>query len=153
MRVRRQRHGRETAAFTPAEAARIARLPASTIDYWDRSGFLRPSAAAAKEHERRYSFQDLVALRVARQLREAGISLQALRRVVELLRARRRLASPLAETYLVTDGVDVYEKQGDDTFASVLQNPGQGCLFVVLDLGRTAEEVERAVEALHQGRD
>jgi DNA-binding transcriptional MerR regulator len=128
--------------FTVSQALQVAGLTRPTLHYWDRTGFLRPSLGRA------YSFQDLVALRVARQLRHAGISLQALRRLVALLRTKKGLVSPLAETYLVTDGHDVYEKQGDAGLSSVLRNPGQGCLFYVLDLGRTVAEVEQAVAGL-----
>ena len=65
--------------FTAGQAAKVTGLKYATVDYWDRSGFLSPSVAGAqgKGSDRVYSFQDLIALRVARQLREAGISLQA----------------------------------------------------------------------------
>jgi DNA-binding transcriptional MerR regulator len=135
--------------FTAGQAAKVTGLKYATVDYWDRSGFLSPSVAVAqgKGSDRVYNFQDLIALRVARQLREAGISLQALRKIVGFLRKRKGLASPLAETYLVTDGRDVYEKQGDGVL-SVLRQPGQGCFFFVLDLSRTVAELREAVEKL-----
>ena len=135
--------------YTAGQAAKVTGLKYATVDYWDRSGFLSPSVAGAqgKGSDRAYNFQDLIALRVARQLREAGISLQALRKIVRFLRKHKGLSSPLAETYLVTDGHDVFEKQGDAVL-SVLRQPGQRCFYFVLDLSRTVAELREAVEKL-----
>src|SRR5205823_4600908 len=101
--------------FTTSQAARLAGLKYATVDYWDRTGFLSPSVAPAtgKGSDRLYAFQDLVALRVARELRAAGVSLQCLREVVQFLRDQRGVECPLAESYLVTDGKDVYVRDGD----------------------------------------
>ena len=60
-----------------------------------RTKFIVPSIAEAQGTgtERRHSFSDLLALRVARELREAGVSTQKLRRVVES--SGRGKASPI----------------------------------------------------------
>jgi len=117
------------------------------LDSWARTGFLRPSVgeASGKGTERHYSFADVVALRAARELRERGISLQKLRRVVDYVRQRDGLEIPLSQTFLITDGVDVYERQGDVTI-SVLAHPDQLCMFV-LDLGQTVAQVRAALAA------
>ena len=49
-------------------------------------------------HSKRSTAHELVALRVARELRQAGVSTQALRRIVEFLRRTRGLGDPLAES-------------------------------------------------------
>lgn len=130
------------AAFTTSEAARLAGLPYATVDFWDRSGFLRPSVtpATGKGSDRAYSFSDVVALRTARELRQAGISLQALRRVVAYLSQRGDLERGLAQVYLVTDGHDVYERRGDEVL-SVLRQPGQGCFLFMFDLTAAVDEL------------
>ena len=55
------------ARFSTARAARLTRLSTRQLDYWDRRGFLTPSLARADGYgsARRYSFVDLVRLRVA----------------------------------------------------------------------------------------
>src|SRR5450631_3534251 len=95
--------------FSTGEAVRITGVSFRNIDYWARSKFIVPSIADAKGTgtERRYSFADLLALRVARELREAGISTQSLRRIVEFLRTRKGLTNPLAECHLIVTGSDV----------------------------------------------
>ncbi len=135
------------AGFTMGQTARVSGVPARTIDYWALSGFLQPSIqqASGKGSTRLWSFEDLVALRVAGHLREAGISLQALRRVIAHLRGRTPPAS-LANTYLVSNGHDVFERSGDELI-SALRSPGQRVFAWVIDLGAVVEEVEAALAA------
>ena len=82
-----------TDSFSTGDAVRITGVSFRNIDYWARTKFIVPSIAEAQGTgtERRYSFSDLLALRVARELREAGVSTQSLRRVVEFLRTREGL--------------------------------------------------------------
>jgi DNA-binding transcriptional MerR regulator len=133
--------------FGAGDASRLSGVAIANLDYWARSGFLPPSLqeGRGKGSQRRYSFQDLVALRVAGQLREAGISLQALRRVIAHLRARG-VDQPLASTYLVSDGKDVYEVHGDAAI-STLRQPGQSGFLWLVDLGSVVAELRQAIAA------
>ena len=133
--------------FSAGRAAKLSGVPYRTLDYWARSRFLAPSLvpAAGKGTQRLYSFQDLVALRVARELRAAGISLQALRKVIRHLRRRRKGAS-FANTFLVSDGHDVFERRGDELI-STMRLPGQLASAWLIDLGYIVEELERAIAA------
>ena len=134
--------------FSAGRAARLAGIAYRTLDFWARSGFIVPSIvqSAGKGSDRIYSFQDIVALRVAGKLRAAGISLQALRRVLAYLQEREGYESPLAETYLVSDGKDVFERRQDEIL-SVLRRPGQAAFSWVLDLSGVVEEVRRLLVA------
>ena len=84
-----------TESFSTGDAVRITGVSFRNIDYWARTKFIVPSIAEAQGTgtERRYSFSDLLALRVARELREAGVSTQSLRRVVEFLRTKKGLTT------------------------------------------------------------
>ena len=137
--------------FAIDEAAKLARLPAQRLIQWDKRGFLRASIAPKRRGvARRYTFRDVVALRVAAQFREAGVTLQMLRKVVAHLRARDGLSATevLARTNLVTNGEDVYEVDGDITF----QIPsGQRVMMVVaIPLDQVVSEVQRKVRALRR---
>lgn len=90
----------------------------------------------------------LVALRVARELRQAGVSTQAVRRVVEFLRRSRGLGNPLAESRLVVVGSDVQLVNGCEELESLLDKPGQAVFAFMLDLGRTVQEIQRDTQAL-----
>src|SRR6478672_260851 len=58
------------------------------LDYWARTDLIRPSIADARGSgtQRRYSYRDLVDLKVIKSLLDAGVSLQQARRAVKYLR-------------------------------------------------------------------
>lgn len=106
------------ADFSIDEAAKLARLSKERVIDWDKTGFLRASIPAKRRGiSRRYTFRDVIALRVAAELRDAGVSLQMLRKVVDHLRARDGLSPTevFTRTNLVTNGEQVYEVAGDVT--------------------------------------
>jgi len=137
-------------SFSAGEASRITGVNYRNIDYWARTKFIAPSILEAQGtgSERRYAFDDLVALRVARELRQAGVSTQALRRVVEFIRLKRGRQNPLAESRLVVVGSDVQMVNGCAEMESLLNRPGQAVFAFMLDLARTVEEIKRDVQAL-----
>jgi DNA-binding transcriptional MerR regulator len=136
-------------SFSTGDAVRITGVSFRNIDYWARSRFIVPSIAEAKGTgtERRYSFADLVALRVARELREAGVSTQSLRCVVDFLRGRTSLTNPLAECHLIVTGSDVQVASSPEKIMSVLRRPGQTSFAFVFDLARTVQEMKFEIES------
>lgn len=81
------------------------------LQHWDRTGIVRPSIklGAGKGSRREYSFKDLVQLKVAKRLREEGISLQKIRTALEYLRKNfPDVKAPLAELRFLTNGVDIF---------------------------------------------
>lgn len=138
-----------TESFSTGDAVRITGVSFRNIDYWARTKFIAPSIAEAQGTgtERRYSFSDLLALRVARELREAGVSTQKLRRVVEFLRTRKSLTThPLAECHLIITGTDVHVAASPEKIMSVLRTPGQTAFAFVFDLARTVDEMKHEIE-------
>jgi DNA-binding transcriptional MerR regulator len=138
-----------TESFSTGEAVRITGVSFRNVDYWARTKFIVPSIAEANGTgtERRYSFSDLLALRVARELREAGISTQSLRQIVEFLRTRKGLTNPLAECHLIVTGSDVQVATSRKEITSALLRPGQSSLAFVFDLARTVDEMKREIDA------
>jgi DNA-binding transcriptional MerR regulator len=133
--------------FTAGQAARLTGAAYKNMDYWARTGLLTPSIADATGtgSQRRYSFGDLIALKVVVRLRAAGISLQGLRRVAQYLQGRIPAAS-FADVYLVSDGIDVFEKRGHELI-STLRQPGQVAFAWIVDVGAVVEELEAALAA------
>lgn len=111
-----------TLAFTTREAERLTGLTPRRLQYWDETGFVTPSVAArqGRGSPRLYSFQDLIQLRIAAQLRDR-LSLQALRR----LKSALDVDAPFAEVrFAVTVGGEtVYLGQAGSTEAA--RAPGQ----------------------------
>jgi|SRR5690606_26189316 len=86
------------------QVVRILGISRRQLQYWADTGLVEPSARTAGGH-RRYTFHDLVALRAARQLIDAGVSVQRIRRSVGALkRILPRVRRPLSELVLVATG-------------------------------------------------
>jgi len=139
------------ADFSTEEAAKLAGVLVQRLTDWNHDGFI-PASVPAKRRgvSRRYTFRDVVALRVAAELREAGISLQLLRRVVDYLRARDGLSATdvLSRTHLVTDGQRVYEVADE---ATIHVPSGQRMMVhVTIPLHHVVSEIQREARALRQ---
>ena len=136
--------------FSTPEVAKITKTTIGTLDTWHRTGFISPAIASTpgRGTSRRYTFRDVVAIRTALELRDAGISMPLLKRVVAYLRKRKGLSATeaLASTSLITDGHDVYEIEGDATI-SALRKAGQRVVFVV-PLGEIVTEIQGEARAL-----
>jgi predicted RNase H-like HicB family nuclease len=80
------------------------------VEHWATTGVVRPSIPAAGKGTRRgYLFKDLVALRVAKRLKDEGISLQKIRKALAYLRKNfPEKKEPLAELRFLTDGKDLF---------------------------------------------
>lgn len=144
-------------SFSAGEATRITGVPYRTLDLWARTKFIVPSIAdsAGIGSERRYNFSDLLALRVAIELRQGGISTQALRRVIERLREWKRSDEKniLGSSHLVVTGADVHLVNDHDQVLNLLRKPGQSVFAFMVDLGRTAQETQkRALEPSRPNR-
>jgi DNA-binding transcriptional MerR regulator len=134
--------------FSTGQAARISGVAHRTVDYWAKTGLVPPSIAetSGSGKTRFYHFYDLVTLRVARELRDAGISAQAMRRVVEFLR-ENGWERPMTQR-LVAVGSDVYLVRSCKELDSVLRKPGQGTFSFMLNLPQTVHQVEKDIEQL-----
>lgn len=127
-------------SFASSFARQIAGLNSvSMLTYWVESGIIKPSIAGKRN--RRWSFRDLVALRMIRQLRETGFSLQQVRIVATAL---SRYDQDFANSYLiaVADDVIIVNEQG---LISALKRPGQFAMAIVFDLETAAHDVTDAI--------
>lgn len=136
-------------SFGATDVERVTGISRITLHAWDRSGFFRPSVAPGGKgtgNRRKYSFADVIALRVIKRLRDEGISLRSLRRVAAKVRELEKVENPFAERFLAVSGRDVLLMRGDEA-VSVLAAPGQYSLFLRLDLGAEVERVKLALGA------
>ncbi len=128
--------------FRGPQVCKIVGISYRQLDHWDRTGLLRPSLAPAKGSgtQRLYSYQDVVQLRIIKQLREAGVSLQQARKAVEFLRDS---GSDLASASLVLGANNSVLARDGDELLDVLRG-GQG-VFNVVALGGLVGEVDAAI--------
>jgi DNA-binding transcriptional MerR regulator len=135
------------ASFSTSEVARLTGLTTRQLDWWDRRGFLRPSVTAASGYgtRRRYSFTDVVKLRLAARLRAAGIGLPQVRRVVEVLRRLDASQDGLATARLLVADRRVVWARTDSELVDLLHG---GQLMLVFPVGEEVADVVRAAEDL-----
>ncbi|HUG54939.1 MAG TPA: MerR family transcriptional regulator [Vicinamibacteria bacterium] len=140
------------AGFSTARAARLARLSPRQLDYWDRRGFLSPSLVRAEGYgsARRYSFADLVRLRVAARLRAAGLGLPRIRHAVQTLRRLDPEKGDILTAHLLIAGKRVSWVRSDREVVDVLH---EGQLMFVFSVGREVEEMATAVARLGREQD
>lgn len=112
-------------------ACRIVGITYRQLDYWARTKLVEPSIQSARGSgsQRRYSFRDIVVLKVVKRLLDTGISLQNIRRAVEVLRSRG--VEDLAQITLMSDGTTVYECRSADEIIDLLQG-GQGVFAIAV---------------------
>ena len=74
--------------YSGPEVCRVVGITYRQLDYWARTDLVRPSLADARGSgtQRRYSYQDLVRLKVVKSLLDAGVKLQAARSAIDYLR-------------------------------------------------------------------
>lgn len=125
--------------FSGTQAAKVVGITYRQLDYWARTDLIRPSLsdAAGSGSRRRYSYQDLLELRVIKTLLDAGIKLESVREVFDFL--REKVDTDIAAAHLVISGQSVVLAQGDELI-DVLQK-GQGVLNV-LSLAGVKHEVD-----------
>lgn len=135
--------------FATPIASELSGVTVATLLNWSKRGFLKPTFPGCRGQFSHYSFRDLIALRVARELSARGIEIHCLKRVVAYLRHRKGLdlsaSDVLASTLLVTDGHDVYEIDGQ-VGISTLRKPNQAVMLV--PLGLLVAEVQTAAQQL-----
>ncbi len=101
--------------FSAKEVARLFDLPESRLRYWSQTGFLVPSTR--REGRALYSFQDLVSIKVAKGLLDAGLPLQRVRRSLGALRVHLPgVDRPLTSARIRCDVDRVLVSDGEATF-------------------------------------
>lgn len=99
--------------FTISMAAELAGMHPQTLRQYDRLGLVEPGRTAGKS--RRYSMRDVAQLREVARLSAEGVSLEGIRRVLELENHRdallvrvRELEAALADALLNQPGRRVF---------------------------------------------
>jgi DNA-binding transcriptional MerR regulator len=125
------------------QVCKIVGITYRQLDYWARTDLLRPSLvdAAGSGTQRRYSYRDLVALKVIKSLLDAGFKLPTARKAIEYL--RDHMGEDLASASLVLDGGrSVLVRTGEDIVDVVRQ--GQGVLNII-PLSGLVEQLDASI--------
>jgi len=132
--------------YSGARAAEIVGITYRQLDYWARTDLVRPSLADAtgSGSRRRYSYRDLLELRVIKSLLDAGIKLESVREVFSYL--KDNLGEDVATANLVIQGNQaVLVRDGGELIDLVKQ--GQGVLNV-LALSHVVDDLDARIVEL-----
>ena len=117
------------------------------LDYWARTGLLKPSiqSATGSGSQRRYSFTDVVQLKVIKRLLDAGMSLKKIRQAMDILVRQVESDQPLVDVTLLSDGQTIYAAHSADEVVDVFRR-GQGVFGIAV--GPVQEELEGQIHQL-----
>jgi predicted RNase H-like HicB family nuclease/DNA-binding transcriptional MerR regulator len=120
------------------------------LDYWARTGLVGSSIrqAAGRGSRRVYSFPDLVALRVVGQLREAGVSVQTIRKAVAYL--KRHAERPLSTLNLIGLGKKVFALTDDPS--RLVEATASGQVVLTISVESLARNLEKGVTEISAPR-
>jgi DNA-binding transcriptional MerR regulator len=130
-------------SFTGKRTAEIVGITYRQLDYWARTDLVRPSITDAKGSgtRRRYSYQDLLELKVIKTLLDAGIRLEMVRDAFSYL--RDQLGENIASANLVINGSKSVVAHSGQELIDILQN-GQGVLNI-LPMAGVKEQIDSAI--------
>jgi DNA-binding transcriptional MerR regulator len=137
--------------FSGRRAAEIVGITYRQLDYWARTDLIRPSLtdASGSGSRRRYSYRDLLELKVVKNLLDAGIRLESVREAFTYL--REHLGEDVASVNLVISSRhSVLVRTGEEIIDLLRQ--GQGVLNI-LPLAGVKEEVDAAIVDFPTDRD
>ena len=135
--------------YTSNEVCEIIGLTRRQVQHWDHTGFIQPSKRTPGGHAR-YTFQDLISLKTARKLLDAGVSLQRIRwSIGELKRLLPTVKRPLAELTLVATGEMVLVFYEGTVFEAI---SGQEWIVEVAEVQQAVDRWHKRVEDLKKYR-
>lgn len=114
------------------------------LDYWTTTGLVRASIrdAEGSGSQRLYAFEDLVELKIIKNLLDTGVSLQRIRQALEFVRER---GLSLRSVTLLSDGHTVYAVNDDKEIIDLLRS-GQGVFAIAVE--PVVDQLEAVVTAL-----
>ena len=130
--------------FSGKRTAEIVGITYRQLDYWARTDLVRPSLvdAAGSGSRRRYSYRDLLELKIIKKLLDAGIGLSTVRGIFEYL--QENLGEDVTSANLVISDGQVVLATSDEEMIDLVRQ-GQGVLNL-LPLGGVQAEIDAIVD-------
>lgn len=133
--------------YSGARTAEIVGISYRQLDYWARTDLVRPSVEDAKGSgsRRRYSYTDLLELRVIKSLLDSGLKLESVREVFAYL--HDNLGEDISSANLVIQGSKSVLIQTDGELIDLVKH-GQGVLNI-LPLDGVRKDMDARIRELH----
>jgi tetratricopeptide (TPR) repeat protein len=123
---------RPLSGYTAREAAALLDVPPQRIHHFVRAGLLTPRRGRRGEY--RLSFQDLVVLRAAKGLLDAGVSVRRVRRALAHLPSQLPRGRSLSAVRITAEGGEVVVRAGSRSW-----NPESGQALLDFEVAELAE--------------
>ena len=121
--------------YTCQQVMKITGLTRRQLAYWRNTGLIDPQFQTSGGHTR-FAFADLLALKTAKKLIDAGVSVQRIRKsIVSLTSFLPSCTAPLTELSLVATGDMILVLHRETAFEALT---GQEWIYPVAELAREA---------------
>ena len=132
--------------FSGPQTAELVGISYRQLDHWTTKGLIQSSLADAtgSGSRRRYSYNDLVELKIAKKMRDQGIDLKSIARAFEYL--RDQLGGEVASANIVISGGDVLLVDEEQVLSLLRQ--GQAAMLTVLPVAGVRRELDADVVKL-----
>lgn len=136
-----------TSGFSGPTVCRLTGVTYRQLDYWARTELVTPSITPAQGSgtKRKYSYGDLVEVKVIKSLLNAGVALARARQAVECL--RNSLGADLASSSLVMSDSGSVLAHDDGDLVDLLRG-GQG-VFNIVPLANVVAELSTTLRQVN----
>ncbi len=137
--------------FSGTKTAEVVGITYRQLDYWARTDLVRPSLADANGSgsRRKYSYRDLLELKMIKKLLDAGIRLEQVREVFRNL--REFVDTEVVAANVVISGTQVVLCDNDGQLIDLVRG-GQGVLNVLSVAGVKQELDAHLVDLRPEGK-
>ncbi len=132
--------------WSSQQAAKLIGLTYRQLDHWCTKGIVTSvREAKGSGTQRRFHYRDLVRLRIAKSMRDAGVSLERIGKAFEL--AEELINDDDITAFIIICGDDIafVDRQ---RLMSLLEAPGQGMLNV-LKVAHEVRELDASIASAH----
>ena len=133
--------------YTGPQVCKIVDISYRQLDHWTTTKLISSSLRNIKGsgHHRTYSFQDLLKVKIIKNLRDAGMSLQKIRQALVSLEKIMGTDSSYSGITVVSDGQSIYASKDESEFIDILK---RGQAVFGISLGPVQDEIEKIVVEL-----
>jgi tetratricopeptide (TPR) repeat protein len=124
-----------TATYRTRDVAKLLDLSREQTRYYVRAGLVKPDRGLRREYL--FSFRDIVILRTAKGLIEAGIPIKRVHRILSKLGHQLPEGYPLTAVHIWADGREVVVRDGTEIW-----KPESGQTFFNFEVAGLASEIE-----------
>jgi len=130
--------------FSSLEVSKMTGVSLRQLQWWDEQGVVSP---VQRGHRRLYQLHEVIEVGLITELRQKGVSLQKIRRVLDFLKKELgveylRNATPDAEMHLLTDGESLYLEDSHKNIVDLLKAARQPMISVCIS-DQVAQVAER----------